>query len=311
MGVSKPKVSVIVCCYTMERLKDIHEAVRSILAQTLKPYEVIVAVDHNEELLLRLKAELPSDVKIVLNRGALGLSETRNVGIRTSSGEIVVFIDDDAVAEGDWLGNLTKHFHDPRVVAVGGRAIPLWPDRRRPSWFPEELDWIVGCTYKGLPVNGNEIRNVPGCNMAFRREVFERVGFWSSEIGSVGQRLKGGEEAELCLRIKRSMQDGLIFWEPVAVIHHRVSHSRMRLKWVLKNSFDQGLCKMKVKRFSFGSFNNVLSTEDSYLRYLVLKSIPERLGQFYHKGNLPQAGVIAISIVAVGMGYAVGKVKAR
>ena len=62
-------VSVIICGYTTERLKDIHEAVDSVLRQTLKPQEVIVAVDHNEELFQRLEAELPPEVKVVISKG--------------------------------------------------------------------------------------------------------------------------------------------------------------------------------------------------------------------------------------------------
>ncbi len=69
------KVSVVICAYTAERLKDIREAVASVLAQTLKPHEVIVAVDNNEDLFQKLKAELPPEVWVVLNNSAPGLSD--------------------------------------------------------------------------------------------------------------------------------------------------------------------------------------------------------------------------------------------
>ncbi|MCL0091672.1 glycosyltransferase family 2 protein [Dehalococcoidales bacterium] len=308
MDKENPKVSVIICAYTMERLRDIQEAVQSVLAQTLKPYEVIIAVDNNEELFQELKTGLPPEVKVVLNKGAQGLSETRNVGIRAATSEITAFIDDDAVAERDWLENLTGHFHEPMVVAVGGRAIPLWLNGSRPSWFPEELDWIVGCTYKGLPNKSaqnsefKEVRNVHGCNMAFRKEVFKKVGLWQSKIGAVGQKLKGGEEAELCLRIKAEMPKALIIYEPNALIRHKVPLKRLNLAWLIKNSFDQGICKAKVQKLH-NLVKKTLSTENSYLRYLLLSSLPERLRRFYKKESLLQAGAIIISIAAVGMGY--------
>jgi glycosyltransferase involved in cell wall biosynthesis len=201
--VDKSTVSVIIYCYTEERLEDIHEAVESVLAQTLRPHEVIIAVDHNKQLYEILKSYYligqPSQptkltqqaqrtlstpqTKVVLDEGAQGLSETRNVGIRASSSDIVAFIDDDALAEPEWLENLISPFQPPQqtqetqttrgtVAAVGGRAIPLWQNGKRLSWFPEQLDWIVGCTYKGLPVEPlnlglRTIRNVIGCNMAF------------------------------------------------------------------------------------------------------------------------------------------------
>jgi len=235
------------------------------------------------------------------------VSETRNVGIRTASGEIVAFIDDDVVAEKDWLEKLTEPFQSADVIAVGGRAIPIWSNGTRPSWFPEELDWIVGCTYKGLPVKGNEIRNVPGCNMAFRKETFEQVGFWETEMGARRQSQKGGEEAELCLRIKHKIPKALILYQPYATIRHRVPSHRASLKWVFKNSFDQGICKAKVNKIS--STQEALTAENSYLRYLLCTSIPQRLKRFYKKGSLPQIGAIMISIAATGIGYLAGKVK--
>jgi hypothetical protein len=219
------------------------------------------------------------------------------------------------------------------VVAVGGKAIPLWRDGKRPSWFPEELDWIIGCTYKGLPLiqmpdalspkfkfstsgvghrTSKAIRNVPGCNMAFRKGILEQVGFWDEEIGSIGQSQKGGEEAELCLRINYEIPEALILYEPDAIIYHKVPRWRATLKWVIKNSLDQGACKAKLERLSFQQTQPTqrsLSTEASYLRYLLFTSIPERLKGFYKRGSLLQTGAIIMSIVATGVGYLIGRAK--
>jgi glycosyltransferase involved in cell wall biosynthesis len=306
----EPRTSVIICVYTEERLLDIKEAVNSVTDQTRIPDEIVVSVDHNPSLAEILHRELPPSVKIVRNDGIRGLSETRNVGILASSGDIVAFIDDDAVAEKDWLEYLIAPFKDEKVVAVGGKAVPLWLNGSRPSWFPEELDWIVGCTYKGLPVKDGQIRNVPGCNMAFRRNVFDKAGFWHLGIGSIGQKLKGGEEAELCLRIKTRISPALIMWQPESIIRHKVPVSRARLRWVWKNSYDQGVCKNKLNKLSTGSGNKTLNTENHYLYYLIKKSIPERLACFYRNGQLTQSSAILICVTATGLGYLVRKLKA-
>ena len=289
----------------MERLNDIHEAVDSVLAQSLKPHEVILAVDHNEELYHRLKEGLPAGVKIVENKGVRGLSETRNVGIRAASGDIVAFIDDDAVAESEWLENLIGPFQDKLVAAVGGKAIPLWHNGKRPTWFPEELDWIIGCTYRGLPLKGNQVRNVLGCNMAFIREIFEQAGFFRSEMGGIKETPRGGEEAELCLRIKHQMPEVLILYEPVGIIHHKVPLWRLGLRYLIQRSYNEGFYKSLVDKLS--SNQDALSTESSYLRYLLFTSIPQRFKGFYRKGSLFQVGAIIISIAATGAGYLVGK----
>lgn len=308
---NEQKISVIICVYTEERLADIKEAVNSVLNQSFAPCEVIVSVDHNIGLSDTLKKEFTAEVKIVRNEGIRGLSETRNVGIRASDGEIIAFIDDDAVAKKDWLLHLTAPFKNKNVVAVGGKAIPLWLNGGRPTWFPEELDWIVGCSYKGLPVKGNEIRNVPGCNMAFSREAFTKAGLWENSIGSIGQSLKGGEEAELCIRIAERNPGSSIVLSPDAIIKHKVPAHRASLNWIWKNSFDQGRCKARLNMLIRDTQRTAFSTENSYLRYLLLNSIPVRLSRFYKRGSLTQIGAILVCITATAMGYVVGIVKVK
>jgi len=307
MGRENPKISVIICAYTMERLNDIHEAVNSVLAQTLKPYEIIISIDHNEKLFQRLRDELPGKIKIVNNNGVQGVAETRNLGIRAATGDITTLMDDDAVAQSDWLRSLVEPIRSRHAAVVGGKCNLIWLGGKHPFWFPEELDWIVGGTYKGLPLNGNEIRNVSGCNMACATEVFGQVGFFSSDIGAVKGNRRGGEEAEFCLRVKRAMPDRKILYEPDAVVYHKVPSWRMTLKYVIKRSFDEGFSKAKLE--TLVSSPNPLSTETSYLCYLLFTSIPQRLKRFYKKGSLSQVGAIIVSIAATGVGYLAGRVK--
>jgi glycosyltransferase involved in cell wall biosynthesis len=302
-------VSIIICAYTEERLADIKEAVASVIHQTHPPGEVILSVDHNPRLAEILGRELPSSVKIVHNDGIKGLSETRNVGIRASFGDIVAFIDDDAVAEKDWLENLIAPFNDEKVAAVGGKTVPLWINSNRPSWFPEELDWIVGCTYKGLPVKDGQIRNVPGCNMAFRKVIFDMVGGFKAEVGRTSKISGVGEEAEICLRIRKKMASSKILNQSEARIKHKVPSWRLTLGYVWHRARDEGFYKTKVQRLSGRPDTSALSTEGSYLQFLLFTSMPQRLLRFYREGNLSQAGTILSCIVATGLGYLGGKMK--
>jgi len=312
MGKENPKVSVIICSYTTERLGDIRETVQSVLTQTLQPREVIIAVDNNEQLYQSLKTELSPKVKVVLNQGTQGLSETRNVGIRASAGDIIAFIDDDASAEPAWLENLLKPFRSTQqiVAGVSGRAVPFWLNGGRSAWFPEELDWIVGCTYKGLPLQGNHVRNTLGCNMAFRKQVFEAVGFWGDSFGRVGQ--SGvGEEADICLRLKHKMSEVSILYEPRAIIHHKVPQRRLSFRYVFKRCFDEGSYKSKIQKIHSPLSRDSLSTESAYLRYLLFTSIPEKLKHFYKRGYLRQVGAITLAIIATGVGYLTGRIAGR
>jgi cellulose synthase/poly-beta-1,6-N-acetylglucosamine synthase-like glycosyltransferase len=296
-------VTVIVCAYTDERLADIKEAVNSILGQNLTEREVVVSVDHNPMLADALQLYFRSNVMIVRNDGVRGLSETRNVGIRASHGDIVAFIDDDAVADEDWLRRVTAPFEDPDVAATGGTVVPLWIEGDRPVWFPEELDWIVGCTYTGLPVRDGRTRNVLGCNMAFRRSIFDKVGDFAAELGRKGKMSGVGEEADICLRITNKVPGSKILYIPDAIVRHKVPPWRLTLGYLWHRAQDEGLHKKTVETLSRGLSVSPLSTENSYLRYLLTRSLPKRLRRLYKANSLPQVGAILACISAAGTGY--------
>jgi glycosyltransferase involved in cell wall biosynthesis len=312
------KVSVVICAYTNKRLKDIHRAVESVLTQTVKAHEVVIAVDHNEELFHTLREELPPTVKVVLSKGAPGLSETRNTGIRATTAEIIAFIDDDAIAEKNWVENILPHFEQPKVVAVGGQAVPLWPKGKPPFWFPEEFDFIIGCTaHKKLILQSDgEVRNVTGSNMAFKKEIFEKVGFWETklgrcELGRARFNPTGGEEAEICLRIKTNLPDSAIIFAPGSIVHHKVISERATLRYVFNFCFREGITRVMLDKLASQYQSKPLAAENLFLRRLLFKSFPKRLKHFYNLSNLAQVIVMTTNLSLMGTGYFVGKWRYR
>jgi len=309
------KTSVVIATYSSERLQDIREAVHSVLAQTLKAHEIIVGVDNNEGLFRRLRTEFPDQVSLVLNSGIRGCSQTRNTAISTSTGEVVASIDDDAVAEESWLENLLQPFEDPKVMAVGGRAVPTWPKNKPPFWFPEEFDFIIGCTgHKKLVIQPDgQIRNVTGSNMAFRREVFEKAGLLSTGFGRTGElgmsRLSavGGEEAELCMRIRSKIPGSKIMCKPEAVVHHKVTPRRATLKYQFDFCLREGNTRAMLRRTAAQQHLGSMTAENVFLRRLLFRSIPHKLLHFYRPSNLARVGVITVNLFLMGTGYSLGR----
>ena len=99
---ARPDVSVVICAYSDRRWNDLVAAVTSVRAQSEEPAEIVVVVDHNPALLTRARAALPVST-VVENGEPRGLSGARNSGISATSGEVVAFLDDDAIAEPTWL----------------------------------------------------------------------------------------------------------------------------------------------------------------------------------------------------------------
>ena len=241
------RVSVVICAYTQKRWDDTLAAVDSVRAQSLPAHEIIVVVDHNPALYQQLKAEL-ADVIVLENRERQGLSGGKNTGVSAARGQIVAFLDDDAVAEPSWLKFLVDSYAEPAVVGVGGLTLPLW-DTRRPSWFPGEFDWVVGCTYVGMPDSPTPVRNLHGGNASFRRHAFDIAGGFLDGLGRSGGGLPGGgEETEFCIRLGQREVDSVLLFDNRAVIWHRVSAQRCRFSYFTARCYAEGLSKALVTR---------------------------------------------------------------
>jgi len=298
------KISVVISTYSKDRLGYLSDCIRSLKKQSLKPHEIILVLDPDPDLVEFYESRLTEDVKVITSQKR-GLSNARNAGVRSAKGEIIAFVDDDAIADGDWLENLVRNYEDPNVVGVGGLIKPWWQDGY-PPWFPEELNWIVGCSYKGLPERKACIRNPIGCNMSFRKNVFQEVGYFRSDIGRFGKKLLAGEEPELSMRILESIPNSKIIYEPFAVVHHRVDKKRKSLKYLWERSFYEGVSKALIRNPRKG-FSSALSTEDEYLKYLLRNAIPSRLRRIYNFESSCQLVVLLFSLSAVFVGFFSGR----
>jgi glycosyltransferase involved in cell wall biosynthesis len=100
----------------------------------LPPWQVIVVVDQNPALYDLLAAEYP-DHEVISNKFETGLPGARNTGIEQAAGDVVVFIDDDARAQPQWLKTLLASYHDASVLGVGGVVLPDSSSPGRPAWL--------------------------------------------------------------------------------------------------------------------------------------------------------------------------------
>jgi glycosyltransferase involved in cell wall biosynthesis len=300
----RPGISVVICAFTEKRWDDTLAAAASVVAQSLPALETIIVVDHNPALEQRLALALPG-VTVIPNAQPQGLSGGKNTGVSVARGDIIAFLDDDAVAGPDWLKFLADGFTG-EVIGVGGLTLPSW-DTARPSWFPGEFDWVVGCTYTGMGASSAPLRNLLGGNAAFRREAFAVAGGFRSGIGRAGQGLPaGGEETEFCIRLRQHRPAARFRFEDRAVIWHRVSAERSKMRYFLTRCYAEGLSKALVTS-SVGSAEGLAAERAHALRALPAGAA-RGLADALHgdRSGLGRAGAIGAGLAAATAGYGAG-----
>lgn len=239
---SDPRLSVIICCFSDERLGGLIESVDAAREQLGEGDEVVVVVDHNPRMHADLVNRYTDDVRVAANAEIQGLSGARNTGSSLADGEILVFVDDDARLRPGSLAAVRRAFADPDVLGVGGRVVADW-QAGRPGWFPDEFGWVVGCDYRGLPGDGASIRNPIGAAMAVRRTELAEVGGFSARLGRMGAVPAGCEETLMGIELQRRYPAGRIVRCEGLTVDHIVTEQRGTLGYFLSRCRHEGRSK--------------------------------------------------------------------
>lgn len=294
-------ISVLICAYTLDRLELLSRSIESVRAQETRALEIVLAIDHSPELMAEAERRW-SDLTLVENAEEQGLSGARNSGVAACAGEIVAFLDDDAFAAPDWLTRLSEAYRDPAVLGAGGAVRPAW-DRGKPSWFPPEFDWVVGCTHSGMPSKRAAVRNLVGANMSFRRSALTGVGGFRHELGRVGTIPAGCEETDLCIRVGQRWPDAQIVYDPAAAVDHFVPAGRGERSYFTSRCRGEGRSKAVLAGL-VGSQSG-LEAERSYVRRTLPLGVLRGLGDALRgdAGGIGRAAAIVAGLLTTTGGY--------
>ena len=233
--------SVLVC--THNRCRDLAACCEALLATEGDPerWELVVvdnaSTDQTAEV-IRSFGERLGDRLQRIEESELGLSAARNAAVRGARGEVLAFLDDDALPAPGWLSALEEAFSHPDVYAAGGPVEPIF-EGPLPEWLSERYLPYLTVWDRGRETLSLTYNEYPrGANIAFRRQTFERFGLFSHHLGRKGQRLLSCEEIELCLRIERG--GGRILYVPGARVRHRVATARVDRRWMAARFAAQG-----------------------------------------------------------------------
>jgi glycosyltransferase involved in cell wall biosynthesis len=308
------KVSVVLCTYSQTRYSDTLETLDSLRKQTYKNLEIVLIIDRNLELYHKYKVEEElykyPNLKMGLSQ-LPGLSNARNKGVELSTGDIIAFIDDDAIAENDWIAQLVENYSNPDIIGAGGPMKPYWAGETA-QWIPEEFYWTMGCSYKSQKLSKHFVRSNFGSNMSFRREVFDLAGLFDDNFGLMGDVMRTGEETEFSIRALNTITNSKIVFDPDAVVYHRIYPFRKSPLFITKRCLCYGsaVAQMDVSKKQIES--TLKSTESSFIEYLLKSSYIDRIYEIIRLHDIQKnlSNLIALSFFtfAVGIGFAVGKV---
>jgi cellulose synthase/poly-beta-1,6-N-acetylglucosamine synthase-like glycosyltransferase len=232
---SNYKISTIVCTTSRNTLR---QCLESLNIQTYDNYEVIV-IDTKNQRSKNLISEF--DFKFILSSKA-NSSFQRNLGIKKAEGEIVTFIDDDAIADKNWLKTLTRHYDDEKVVCVGGKIVPKFL-AKVPSFLKQLPEGVFKGFISETLLSFDEATAIDkpllwGCNLSFRKSIFDDVGLFDENLGRTTDKLISEDETELQRRI---LTKGFkLIYEPKAIVTHLIDEKRLTKKWFIQRSFWQG-----------------------------------------------------------------------
>lgn len=300
-------ISVVICAYTVDRWDQLTEAIESVLGQSHPAREVIVVVDHSDELLDRAREAFRGRARAVANDGPRGLSAARNTGVRHASGEVVAFLDDDASAEPGWLAAIAPWYEDPRTIGVGGHIEPRW-EVEPPPWFPPELLWAVGGTHRGVATSVAQVRNVFGSNMSFRRDALEEAGGFRLDMGRIGAAGMNCEETELAIRASRLRPGSVVLHVPEARVAHSVRADNASWGYLVRRCWGEGLSKALVTRYA--GPHSGLASERAYVARVLPRGFGAGLRDALRgdPSGLGRAAAIALALATTVAAYAYGVV---
>jgi glycosyltransferase involved in cell wall biosynthesis len=181
-----------------------------------------------------------TDVRSVLEPIA-GATRVRNAAMHAALGDVLVFVDDDALPRPGWLAAMLVPFADPAVAVAGGR-VHLRYTSPPPAWWDRTFDDYLAFYDLGhAPI---DLATRPwydsprGANMAVRRSALLEVGGFNLRLGPRGDRHTVGEESDLCLRLLARGHG--VRYEPASTVDHLIDPRRLDPPWLYGRAFWNG-----------------------------------------------------------------------
>ena len=252
-------LTLIICTYNRE--KYIGNLLESIVRNDYPKdqYEILLvdnnSIDSTPEICKRF-AELHPEVAFrYVQEHEQGLSAARNKGIREANGDIIIYVDDDALVDEHYIAYFAEFFDEhPEVMAAGGPIEPLY-ETCEPVWMTPYTKALL-CGWLNY---GNQVREYPsgrypgGGNAAYRKEVFEKVGFFNTALGRKGTSLMASEEKDIFDKMHTLGMP--VRYIPGPVLHHIIPQTKLERPYFDRLTLQIGISERnRTKAISAGKY---------------------------------------------------------
>ena len=261
-------LSVIICTYNRD--KYIYNVLKSLAENTLSKdlYEIVLidnnCTDNTRSECERFTTDFPQVTFRYFVETNQGLSYARNRGIKESKGDVLVYVDDDALVNPEYLQTYYSFFDQHSdIEAAGGAIIPRY-ETEEPSWMSHFTKVLITC-YK---YHGDQIREFPkndfpsGGNAAYRASVFEKVGLFNVELGRKGDSLVGAEEKDIF--DKMTTLGMRFYYLPNAILYHLIPEKKLTKEYFDRLTYSIGKSE-RMRTLNIG--------KGKYLKRLVSEAI--------------------------------------
>jgi len=226
-------LSVVICTYN--RAKYLPDALKSLTLQSANcfDFEIVIvnnnSTDNTELLCLDFIKKNPSlNINYCIEKQP-GLSFARNRGIEEAQGTFISFIDDDGIAREDYVANLLKSFDDhPNYGAIGGKVIPIYESGEEPAWMNKYIQGVVSKVDYGERKSDFDKKFPVGCNMAFRKKLFEKYGGFNTDL------VYRGDDKFVFVNLKKNGVK--VLYDPEVYVNHFIDAYRVEKKFIDKIS---------------------------------------------------------------------------
>jgi glycosyltransferase involved in cell wall biosynthesis len=222
-------ISLVICTYNRD--KFLPEALESITKQSLSPHEFeVIIIDNNstdktKEISLKFISENQGlDIRYCFEANK-GLSFARNRGIKEAKGNIITYVDDDAILTPDFLKNMLAFFRSKSTaVGVGGKVIPKYESGQEPKWYSKYVSAMAGSVNHGDSIekyNAN-MKYPVGCNMTYTKSILEKAGGFNNQLTF------RSDDKFIFHQVKKLSDE--IYYLPDAMLYHYIDDERLEFK---------------------------------------------------------------------------------